>query len=343
MANAVLSEIKYLGNAGGDFIEIRVDAGADVSGVQVVVYNQNGSVRSTNALEGSPTPSGPFDIYLISVGTSSSFNGVALTNAIALVEDGTVTQFVSFDDTPGVVLAGEGPAEDMRSEDIGEAGSGASLERQPDGSYQAQPIPTPGAVVPCFTPGTMIRCPGGGRRVETLQPGDLVCTADHGDQPIRWTGHRTLSGTELTTDLQPIRIDRTAFGGGFPRRDLTLSPLHRIVIRGSRLILMTGEAEGFATAKSLVGQPGVRRLSREEVTYVHLLFDDHEVVFSNGWATESLNPGDRALTGFGAESRSEVLALFPELATSPHGFQRSARPLLKPYEVRAMGVAKSRS
>ncbi|MEM7238441.1 MAG: Hint domain-containing protein, partial [Pseudomonadota bacterium] len=177
----------------------------------------------------------------------------------------------------------------------------------------------------------------------TLEAGDLVCTADHGDQPVRWIGMRHLAGSELTEALLPIRIERNAFGGGFPRRDLTVSPQHRVVIRGPRLVLMTGEEEGLAPAKTLLGQAGVRRLDRTEVTYVHILFDDHQIVYSNGWATESLNPGDQAMSGFGAQARSEILDLFPELITSSHGFQRQARPLIKPHEVRAMAAGKPRS
>ncbi len=39
----------------------------------------------------------------------------------------------------------------------------------------------------CFAAGTLIDTPEGARAVETLTPGDLVMTLDHGAQPIRWT------------------------------------------------------------------------------------------------------------------------------------------------------------
>ncbi|NBQ51552.1 MAG: hypothetical protein EBU35_13140, partial [Marivivens sp.] len=42
----------------------------------------------------------------------------------------------------------------------------------------------------CFTPGARIATPRGARPIETLRPGDLVVTRDHGLQPIRWT-HRS--------------------------------------------------------------------------------------------------------------------------------------------------------
>ena len=52
-----------------------------------------------------------------------------------------------------------------------------------------------------------------------------------------------------------------------------------------------------------------------EVEYFHLLFDRHEVVISNGAATESLYTGPEALKSVGPAARAEILALFPELAT----------------------------
>ncbi|MEM7668623.1 MAG: hypothetical protein AAF317_05645, partial [Pseudomonadota bacterium] len=131
MANALISEIKYLGGAGVDFIEVRVDAGSDVSGVQIVIYNNNGTIRTTNALEGQPSSNGAFDIYVISTTTSTTFNGVALNNAVAVVEDGVVGQFISFDDTASEIEAQEGPANGLTSDDVGMAPGGSSLERQP--------------------------------------------------------------------------------------------------------------------------------------------------------------------------------------------------------------------
>ena len=55
-------------------------------------------------------------------------------------------------------------------------------------------------IVSCFTPGTRIATPSGLRTIERLQQGDLVVTRDHGPQPIRWVGQRTLSGQTLACD-----------------------------------------------------------------------------------------------------------------------------------------------
>jgi hypothetical protein len=45
----------------------------------------------------------------------------------------------------------------------------------------------------CFIPGTDITTPNGPRLIESLIPGDLVTTQDHGNQPIRWIGVLGLS------------------------------------------------------------------------------------------------------------------------------------------------------
>ena len=51
------------------------------------------------------------------------------------------------------------------------------------------------------------------------------------------------------------------------------------------------------------------------MTYVHFLFDDHQIVISNGAETESLYTGAEALRSVGEAAREEILALFPELRT----------------------------
>lgn len=47
-------------------------------------------------------------------------------------------------------------------------------------------------IIICFTEGTRILTERGLRPIETLARGDMVVTRDHGLQPIRWAGHRTV-------------------------------------------------------------------------------------------------------------------------------------------------------
>jgi hypothetical protein len=191
-------------------------------------------------------------------------------------------------------------------------------------------------VIPCFTPGTLILTPDGERAVEDLRPGDLVETRDHGAQPIRWIGDRSVTALEARRwpQLAPVRIARGALGPDLPGRDLIVSPQHRILAAGPRAELYFGEDEVLVAAIHMVGQPGITRLPAQPVRYLHLLFDRHEIVCSNGLWTESFQPGDRTLAGLGDAQRAELALLFPGLDVLC-GY-RSARRSLKAHEARVL-------
>lgn len=193
-------------------------------------------------------------------------------------------------------------------------------------------------VIECFTPGTMIMTDAGEVAVETLRPGAMVLTRDNGLQPLRWVGGRTLSYAELQAnpDLQPVRIVKDAFMGNGPARTMLVSPQHRVLIEGARAEVLFGEAEVLVPAKHLIGSiEATRALPAEGVTYIHLLFDQHEVVLSDGLWTESFQPAERTLNAMDGAVRAEILALFPELRVDADGFQ-SARLSLKAHEAKVL-------
>jgi hypothetical protein len=77
------------------------------------------------------------------------------------------------------------------------------------------------------------------------------------------------------------------------------------------------------------------------VTYVHLLFDRHQVVFSEGLETESFLPGPQTATSFEAEVVAEIYSIFPELdPESGVGYPTAARRTLKRYEAELLRAAK---
>lgn len=170
--------------------------------------------------------------------------------------------------------------------------------------------------VPCFAAGTRILTAGGQRPVETIGVGDLVRTVDHGMQRVRWVGVRTLDAVDLGANpaLLPIRIAAGALGDRLPRRDLLVSPQHRIVVRSAVARDLFGQDEVLVAAKHLLALEGVE-IAREvtSVSYHHILFDRHEVIWSEGAETESLFLGEQALASLTDEGRREILALFPEL------------------------------
>lgn len=180
----------------------------------------------------------------------------------------------------------------------------------------------------CFARGASIACPEGERPVETLSVGDLVLTKDHGPQTVRWIGKRTVAATG---SFAPICIKAGAYGA---RRDLEVSPQHRLLLSSPQLHLLCGAPEGLAAAKHLVDNDRVVRRERGSVDYYHLLFDAHEIIWANGAPVESLFFGDAGWRSVGIENLAEFLCLFPDMADRPPADMQAARPVLKAHEAR---------
>ena len=199
--------------------------------------------------------------------------------------------------------------------------------------------PTAIVDVPCFVEGTMIQTPCGEKAIETLAEGDEVVTLDNGPRRIRWVGCKQLGSVELATKprLRPILIKAGALGCGLPRRDLRVSPQHRMLVRSAIAIRMFDTEEVLVPAHKLVGVPGVSVDDGcDQVTYYHMLFDRHEIVFAEQAPSESLFTGPEALKGISPAARNEILELFPSLATPDH-IPESARPIpVKGHKIRSM-------
>ncbi len=194
--------------------------------------------------------------------------------------------------------------------------------------------------VPCFVAGTRIETVNGPRQVEFLEPGELVLTQDYGPQPLRWIGRRRV---EAKGKFAPIYIAPNTFG---QHGAVAVSPLHRILVRDCVSELLFGEAEVLVAARDLVNDRTVRPVYGGSVEYVHLLFDDHQVVYSDGLASESFHPGPQASRSLEAEMVAEIHALFPEMdPVTGAGYGPSARPALRRFEAELltrMGAASGR-
>lgn len=333
MADPYISEVKYNGGPSQDFIEVAVDAGADVSGMSITIYNADGTVRSTNALGTLVNTMGGKDIYVIDLATSATFDGLHKFGGVALDDGGTVFQFISFGDNAATITATEGAASGMTSTEVGIAGSGLSLETNDNGAtYFTQGSPNSGTIPACFVNGTMILTPSGELAVEDLEIGDLVITKDNGPQKILWVGRRDVAAEEHA-DLQPILIKANTFSKGVPLRDLLVSPFHRLLIDGTNCEVLFGGPELLVPATYLQNNHAIvaQKMSRP-FSYHHILFAHHEIIFSNGMASESFDPRQEALDGFSKQSRNEVLALFPELKGGHITFGETVRPVAQLHE-----------
>lgn len=177
--------------------------------------------------------------------------------------------------------------------------------------------------VPCFTAGTAILTPEGNRPVEDLRPGDLVVTRDNGVQPLRWVGQRRV---RASGEFAPIQFEIGALSNAKP---LLVSPNHRMLITGPSAQYLFSEREVLVAAKFLVNDTDIRRAPGGWVTYVHLLFDAHEIVWAEGCGSESLLPSC-AIQGaerMDAASLREVELLYPELKMTEQPVQAARRCL----------------
>jgi len=142
----IISEIHY-DNAGGDtgeFIEVMLPTGYDVSGLNIDLYESTGTIYDSEMVaSGTMSQDGDADVYVL--GFSGIQNGT--NDGLALSENGTLLEFISYE---GTLTAIEGPAATETSEDIGVSESsstpiGFSLQRQSDDTWVGSLAETRGA------------------------------------------------------------------------------------------------------------------------------------------------------------------------------------------------------
>ncbi len=193
-----------------------------------------------------------------------------------------------------------------------------------NGSVYALSVETDPPVPPCFLPGTRILTRRGEVAVEDLSAGDLVETRDRGSQPILWIGSTKFEDIDpvRAKSLRPIRIRPDALGPGMPIRTLTVSRQHRFLFASKIAERLFSKSEVLVPACKLLPLPGVEEVTDlSSVTYVHILFARHEVIWANGAMTESLFLGPQTLKSLGQSARAEIVALRPDLdhaATARH-------------------------
>ena len=195
------------------------------------------------------------------------------------------------------------------------------------GTFEGPSVPYADlAVPPCFTPGTRIATPFGLADIADLNAGDKILTMDSGLQTIRWIGRTNLPSAVLKTHPKylPVLIEKDALGPGLPFQDMHVSPQHRVLVSGWQAELLFGAVEILVPAIKLCNGASIRQeLPEDGVTYIHMLFDAHEVVWSDGIPTESYLPAE----GDTSDMAHEVTTLFPALDQA-QGQMVAARPCI---------------
>ncbi len=152
-----------------------------------------------------------------------------------------------------------------------------------------------------FSRGTRITlATGEQRRIEDLRVGDKVLTRDNGVQPVRWIGHQTVRATGA---MAPIVISKGTFNN---TRELRLSPNQRLFVYQREDKLNAGQAEVTVKAELLVNGDSVTRSDGGFVDYYQILFDNHEFIFAEGIATESMTIDHRTSPALPREVQERI-------------------------------------
>lgn len=162
----------------------------------------------------------------------------------------------------------------------------------------------------CFCRGTMIATPSGARKIETLTTGDFVLTDAGEARQVVWLGSSRVPSSALrqNPNIRPVVIPANAFGPGLPKLDLHVSPQHRIVLQDPACELLFGDPAVLVPAKYLVGTFAEVAQPTAEVEYFHILLEEHEMLVSNGLATESFQPARRMIDVMDPASRARLEA-----------------------------------
>ncbi|SHH47588.1 Hint domain-containing protein [Marivita hallyeonensis] len=192
--------------------------------------------------------------------------------------------------------------------------------------------------VACFTAGTRISTPSGDRRIETLRSGDMVTTLDRGAQPILWIGQRWVSWREMRHQrgLRPFLVRAHSFGPGRPSTDTRFSRQHRVLLNDPDLAGVTIDPGGaLASVHTLTALPGIEeQCPMAGITYFHILTEAHNLVLSNGLATETLllTAYSKGLT---LREADVIIGVPPEFCMTE---MRPARAILKNQTAREFGA-----
>lgn len=134
-----------------------------------------------------------------------------------------------------------------------------------------------------FSRGTHITLASGAQApIETLTVGDRVLTRDSGVQQIKWIGQTTVRATGA---FAPIVIAKGTLNN---EHDLIVSPEHRLFIYQRQDALGTGRSEALIKARHLVNGDSVYWREGGFIDYFQLLFDEHQIIYAEGIAAETL-------------------------------------------------------
>jgi hypothetical protein len=126
--------------------------------------------------------------------------------------------------------------------------------------------------------------------------------------------------------LRPIRFRAGAMGVGRPEDDLLVSPQHRMLVTGPTSRALFNSDEVLVAAEDLVNDFSILvDHSVRDVTYIHVLLEQHQIIWANGLETESFHPANTELDTVAHDQRAGLLEILPEITSNPHAYGDYAR------------------
>lgn len=323
------------GSIGAPLYKDRVDVvtnsptdgfGSDSDNALTADHSDNGTPDTMSYDLGAGPVVTQLDSVAVVNGTITFVDGTTLTQNFSVIQDQTGALFLTIRDTQTTL--DDNAVRSFTINSVDSSGYTGIVQSSRDDLE----------FIACFTDDALILTPTGMVPIETLTIGDMVMTRDHGPQPIRWIGATRVTKLQLerAPNLAPFRVKAGCFGPGLPMADLTLSPQHRLLTGGALLENLFGEREMLIAVKHLAHVPKVQQPKvKTGVTYRHILFDRHEIIYANGMPTESLLIGQEARAKLPKAMMEEIEALMPQIAKSPAA-QPPARVLARGHHGRLL-------
>ncbi len=267
LAGGSAGTVTQFGTQYTGFSTVQVDAGGTwalggtVSATQSVIFTGSGQLTLSN-----PTQ------------VQGTLTGLATGNQLVLHGITGVTSAVVNASDQLVVSAGSSPLVTLQLDPARHDPAGTTFRFLSSG--------TDTILIACFAEGTRIATETGDVAVEALRPGMRVRSPFGGSRAIVWTGHRVTECRRHPRphDVNPVRVQASAFAQGVPARDVWLSPDHAVFAGGV-----------LVPVRYLVNGRSIAQVAVERITYWHVELERHDVLLAEGLPCESyLDTGNRS-------------------------------------------------
>jgi hypothetical protein len=99
-----------------------------------------------------------------------------------------------------------------------------------------------------------------------------------------------------------------------------------MLVKGPAALALFNTPEVLVAAQDLVNDRTILvDHSQREVTYVHILLPQHNIVWANGLETESFHPANTALDSIAPDQQAGLLNILPQVADNPDSYGDYAR------------------